>query len=113
MTATLCVDEQAARALAQELKDDVLKDSLLGRMRSPRQMAAGPSEWVTAALARSHASNALVRQRVHPSAGRIRRVQGLRVVIVKPVSASAIRAKTHALPKPDDAAGINQKHRKR
>ena len=39
--------------------------------------------------------------------------KGFEVVIVKPVSASAIRAKTHALPKPDDSAGINQKHRKR
>ena len=39
--------------------------------------------------------------------------KGFEVVVVKPMSAAATRAKTHALPKPDDSAGINQKHRKR
>ena len=39
--------------------------------------------------------------------------KGFECVVVKPMSAAAARAKTHALPKPDDSAGINQKHRKR
>ena len=39
--------------------------------------------------------------------------KGFECVVVKPMSAAAAREKTHALPKPDDSAGINQKLRKR
>ena len=113
-TATLCVDEQAARALAEELKDDVLKDQ---PARSDA-LAMPDGGWsfrmgdcragAIACVERSSADNGFIHQLDEYVV-----FKGFECVVVKPMSAAAAREKTHALPKPDDSAGINQKLRKR
>lgn len=113
-TATLCVDEQAARALAEELKDDVLKDQ---PARSDA-LATPDGGWsfrmgdcragAIACVERSSSDNGFIHQLDEYVV-----FKGFECVVVKPMSAAAAREKTHALPKPDDSAGINQKLRKR